>query len=59
MKDIKGKVFLWYGEEDKNVNLGTAKYYHSQIKGSKLKVYPKEGHLVSITHAKEIFKKLA
>jgi len=58
VKDIKSKVYLWYGEKDLNINLGTAKYYHSQIKGSKLTIYPSEGHLISITHAKEIFKTL-
>lgn len=55
---IKAPVYLWYGQADKNINLGTANYYHSHIKGSKLTIYPGEGHLISISHAEEIFKTL-
>lgn len=58
LKDIRTPVYLWYGEEDKNVSLNMGKYYNSQIKGSKLKVYPDEGHLISRTHIEEILKTL-
>jgi pimeloyl-ACP methyl ester carboxylesterase len=58
VKDIKTKLFLWYGQDDKNVTLAMGKYYASQIKNSVLKVYPNEGHTVSVTHAKEIFDTL-
>lgn len=58
LEDIKVPTLLFYGEEDKNVTLAMARYYKSQIPGSKLKIYPNEGHLISITHAKEIFKTL-
>jgi pimeloyl-ACP methyl ester carboxylesterase len=55
LKDIRAKTFLWYGADDQNVSLNMGKYYASKIRGSKLKVYPGEGHLVPVTHAKEIF----
>lgn len=58
LKKINVPTFLWYGEEDKNVTLNMGKYYASQIKGSKLKVYPGEGHLISRTHIEEILKTL-
>lgn len=56
LKDIKVPVYLWYGGDDKNVSLNMGKYYNSQIKGSKLKVYPGEGHLISRTHVEEILQ---
>lgn len=58
LKDIKTKVYLWYGEDDKNVPVKMGKYYASQIKNSKLIIYPGEGHLISRTHAEEIIKAL-
>jgi pimeloyl-ACP methyl ester carboxylesterase len=56
--DIKAKVLLFYGEDDKNVSIAMGKYYAAQIPHSKLIVYPGEGHLVSRTHAEEILKAL-
>ena len=56
--DIKSKVFLFYGADDKNVPLAMGKYYASAIKNSKLKIYPNEGHLISKTHIEEILKSL-
>ncbi len=58
LKDIRAKVYLWYGEDDKNVSLNMGKYYHQQIPNSKLITYPNEGHLISRTHAEEIIKTL-
>lgn len=58
LKDIRSKVFLWYGAADQNVSLNMGKYYASQIPKSKLKIYPGEGHLISVTHAEEILKTL-
>lgn len=55
---IKAKFHLWYGETDKNVTLAMARYYHQQIPNSELTIYPGEGHLCQITHAKEILKTL-
>ena len=58
LKKIKSKVYLFYGEVDKNVTLAMGSYYHKQIKRSKLTVYPNEGHKISITHAEDILKTL-
>ena len=58
LRKIKAKVYLWFGEDDKNVPLVMGKYFAKQIPGSKLTVYPGEGHLISITHASEIFEEL-
>lgn len=58
IKDIRAKVYLWYGEVDKNVSLNMGKYYAAQIPNSKLTVYPKEGHLILRAHAEEIIKTL-
>lgn len=55
---IKSNVFLWYGAEDQNVSLNMGRYYKSHLPKSKLTIYPKEGHMISITHAEEIFKTL-
>lgn len=56
VNDIKAKVYLWYGEDDKNVTLAMGKYYATHIPRSVLTVYPNEGHLISITHAEQILK---
>ena len=58
LKDIKVKVWLFYGEDDKNVSLEMGKYYASQIPNNKLTIYQREGHLISRTHVKEILKTL-
>lgn len=45
IKDIKAKVYLWYGAKDENVSLNMGKYYKSQIAKSKLFIDPNGGHL--------------
>lgn len=57
--DIRVPTFLWYGASDQNVSLAMGKRYHTDIAGSTLTVYPAEGHLISITHAKEILTTLS
>jgi len=60
LKDIKAKVYLWYGAKDRNISVNMGIYYNSQIKGSKLFINPNGGHLFR-TQAKEqiqIFKTL-
>ncbi len=59
LRDIHVPVHLWYAQKDKNVPVTMGEYYHKQIKGSTLVIYPQEGHMVSITHAKEIFEVLS
>lgn len=58
LHDIKTKVYLWYGDADKNVSLNMGKYYASQIPGSKLTVYPNEGHFIIRKYADEILETL-
>lgn len=55
---IKTPTDLWYGDQDKNVSLNMGKYYASQISGSKLTVYPDEGHTLYLRHAEDIFSGL-
>lgn len=45
VKDIKAKVYLWYGAKDKCVSLNMAKYYKSQIPRSELFIDPNGVHL--------------
>jgi pimeloyl-ACP methyl ester carboxylesterase len=58
VRDIHTKTLLWYGSDDTSVPPPMAKYYKKNIRGSKLTMYPGEGHLVSVTHAGEIFQSL-
>lgn len=58
LNKIKAKVYLWYGEADKNVSLSMGKYYAQQIPHSVLITYPNEGHFIQVTHAEEILKTL-
>lgn len=58
LKEIKAKVFLWYGATDINVSVAMGKYLADQIPNSKLTIYPNEGHFSQITHAEEILKTL-
>ena len=59
VRDIKAKTFLWYGQEDRNVSINMANYYAKRIRGSKLTVYPGEGHFLSLLHMGEILRTLA
>lgn len=58
LHEIRSKVYLWYGEADKNVSLRMGKYYASQIKNSELVIYPNEGHFLIRRHGEEILKTL-
>ncbi len=57
VKDIKSKVFLYYGKDDKNVSLNMGKYYKQQIPNSILTVY-EGGHFSWIQHTEGILKTL-
>lgn len=59
LKDIKAKMYLWYGAKDKNVSLKMAEVYERSVKGAVLKIYPDVGHLVLTKYAEEILKELA
>ena len=58
VKDIKTKVYLWYGAKDKCVSLNMARYYKSQIKGSKLFIDKNGGHLARYKFEGRILKTL-
>jgi pimeloyl-ACP methyl ester carboxylesterase len=58
VKDIKAKVFLWYGAKDKCVSMNMAKYYNSEISGSKLFIDPDGGHLARYKFEEKILKTL-
>jgi pimeloyl-ACP methyl ester carboxylesterase len=55
---IRANVYLWYGDKDQCASPAMGEYYAEVIPKSKLIMYQGEGHLVSITHATEIFKTL-
>lgn len=58
IKDIKAKVYLWYGAKDKCVSLNMAKYYKVQIKNSELFIDPEGGHLSRYNYEDIILRKL-
>jgi len=58
LKDIKVKVYLWYGAKDKCVSLNMGKYYKSQISGSKLFIDKDGGHLARYNFEEKILKTL-
>jgi pimeloyl-ACP methyl ester carboxylesterase len=58
LDEIDAKVYLWYGGGDPAISVRMGQYLAAQIRGSELTIYPHEGHLLSITHAKEILATL-
>ena len=58
LKDIKTKVYLWYGAKDKCVSLNMGKYYKSQISRSELFIDPDGGHLSRYNFEEKILTKL-
>lgn len=53
---IRAKVFLWYGAKDRCVSINMAKYYHTQIPGSRLFIDPDGGHLARYKFEDKILK---
>lgn len=58
VKDIKAKVYLWYGAKDKCVSLNMARYYKSNIPNSKLFIDKDGGHLARYNFEEKILKTL-
>lgn len=58
VKDIKAKVYLWYGAKDKCVSLNMARYYKSQIPNSELFIDPEGVHLSRYNFEDRILKTL-
>ena len=56
LRDIKSKVYLWYGTKDKNAPLGMGKYYESQIPGSTLFIDKNGDHYGRYNFEKRILK---
>lgn len=56
LKDIKAKVYLWYGAKDRCVSLNMGKYYNSQISGSKLFIEPEWSHLSRYNFEEKILR---
>ena len=57
-RDIRLRVFLWYGDDDDTVPLQMGRYLAGQLNGSRLHEYPGEGHLLFINHWGELLKTL-
>ena len=58
LEGIHVPVTFWQGGQDNNVPAEWAKLMSSKIKGSNLKQFPEEGHLIIFEHAEEIFMDL-
>ncbi len=58
VEDVRVKVNLWYGEEDRNVPMQMGEYYRKALPQCEPVVYPKEGHFIVYSHAQEILETL-
>jgi pimeloyl-ACP methyl ester carboxylesterase len=58
LDEVRVPVVFWQGEKDNNVPFEWAELMNNEIHNSKLKKYPKEGHLIIFQYAEEIFKDL-
>jgi len=55
----KLKVYLWYGELDKNVPIEVGKYYEAKIPNCEAYYYPEEAHIsIMANKIEEILEKL-
>jgi len=58
-QDIAMKVYLWYGERDRNVSPAMGRYLAATLPNSDARFYPSEGHLsLIVNHAEEILSVL-
>ncbi len=55
---IKPPVRIWHGDQDSNVPVAMARHLAEQIPGSRLTIYPGEGHLIVPKHWGEILAAL-
>ena len=59
LQDIAMKVYLWYGERDRNVSPAMGRYLEATLPNSDASTYPSEGHFsLIINHAEEILSVL-
>jgi pimeloyl-ACP methyl ester carboxylesterase len=55
---IKPPVHIWHGDQDSNAPVAMARHLAGQIPGSRLIIYPGEGHLIVPKHWDEILSGL-
>lgn len=56
---IAMKVYLWYGERDRNVSPAMGRYLAETLPNSDARFYPSEGHLsLIVNHVEEILRAL-
>lgn len=58
LKDIRAKVYLWYGAKDRCVSLNMGRYYKSQIPKSTLFIDPAGVHLSRYKYEEKIIRTL-
>jgi pimeloyl-ACP methyl ester carboxylesterase len=59
LQDIAMKVYLWYGERDRNVSLAMGRYLAETLPNSDARFYPSEGHFsLIVNHVEEILRVL-
>jgi pimeloyl-ACP methyl ester carboxylesterase len=58
LQKIQTKVFLFYGEKDKNVSVKMGKFLESQLPNVQAKYYSDEGHFIMRSHTEEILLSL-
>lgn len=56
---IQVRTSLWYGADDTLTPPSAGEYLHSEIGGSRLVVFPGEGHMAAFTHWQQIVGDLA
>ena len=58
LSHISTEVLLWHGTEDEDVGIANALEYQKLLLNPRLKVYEGQGHLIFLSHAKEMFTAL-
>jgi pimeloyl-ACP methyl ester carboxylesterase len=58
LKTITKPVLILSGGKDNIIHVGNSRRLHHRIKGSKLKIFPKENHILILTNPKLISKEI-
>jgi len=58
IEDIKTKVHIWHGKDDKNVPIGMARFFEKELPNTAVHIYSDEGHLLYLNHWKDILNQL-
>lgn len=59
LRDITMPVYLWQGEDDRNVPPAMGRYIASAVRDCRATFYPNEGHLMAFTHWRDILTTLS